>query len=112
VEGTESAAGWAWRAWVALFSITMASLVAVSVSGLHAWHLRGQWSAIVMIADAVIAAYTVVMLAWGLRVGHVVRRARQRRRANVELVGWAVLGPVPIGCVTVLHGMKMLGAPL
>ena len=83
------------------------SMVAVSMALVRAYRLRGEWSAVAMIADMLVLGYAGFMVLLGVAL-----RKRLGDEASksglVWLAIWSVLGPLPTSVYSVFHCIKML----
>ena len=88
-----------------LLIVLLVSMAAVSVAVVHAYRLRGEWSAVVMILDGVVLGYASLMALLG---GALRKRMREVGKTDlIWLVVWSVLGPLPISLYSVFHCIKM-----
>jgi len=90
-----------------LLFLLLLSSAAVLLALVHAYQLRGEWSAIIMIGDAAVLAYAgfVALFGWSLRRA---LRDTLSRSAVAWLTVWSLLGPLPIAFYSIFHWLKLL----
>lgn len=88
--------------------VLSADIVAILITMLRAYRLHGEWSAVVMIIDAVVLGYASLKAAVGVGLHRWLRRGDASRLLHLSLAVWSILGPVLLSLYSVLHWIQVL----